>query len=73
MLDHLCRKTVPSTKMTREAPLSRLGWLGKTLAKTLALGGLVIMVAGGKCDEGVGDPCTPEQEYNSDFLGFDVK
>jgi hypothetical protein len=22
---------------------------------------------------GVGDPCTPEQEYNQDFLGFDVK
>src|SRR3954462_8604365 len=24
-------------------------------------------------DEGVGDPCTPEQEYDPSFLGFDEK
>lgn len=27
----------------------------------------------GCSDAGVGDPCTPEQEYNQSFLGFDEK
>ena len=89
MLDAHCRKTVPSPAMTLEAlprpnvaasePVgpsrtwSLIGRISKGLAKTLALGASVFLIAGSNCDEGVGDPCTPEQEYNKDFLGFDEK
>jgi hypothetical protein len=52
---------------------SLIGRISKGFAKTLALGASVFLIAGSNCDEGVGDPCTPEQEYNRDFLGFDVK
>ena len=52
---------------------SLIGRISKGFAKTLALGASVFLIAGSNCDEGVGDPCTPEQEYNTDFLGFDVK
>jgi hypothetical protein len=34
--------------------------------------GLVLAIPACK-DEGVGDPCTPEQEYDPSFLGFDEK
>jgi len=34
---------------------------------------LVAATLPGCPDTGVGDPCTPEQEYNNSFLGFDVK
>lgn len=87
MLDAPCRKTVPSVAMTLEAlprpnvaassPVrtsrnwSLIARFSKGLAKLTALGGLVMLVAGSNCDEGVGDPCTPEQEYNPDFVGFD--
>jgi hypothetical protein len=36
--------------------------------------GLVFGLASPGCaDQGVGDPCTPEQEFNPSFLGFDEK
>lgn len=34
--------------------------------------GLMLIPAAACKDTGVGDPCTPESEYNTDFLGFDV-
>ncbi len=37
----------------------------------LAVGGTVLFA--GCPDEGIGDPCTPEQEYDPTFLGFDRK
>lgn len=44
------------------------------MTTTLVLGGALLFVVGTGCaDEGIGDPCTPEQEYNADFLGFDEK
>jgi hypothetical protein len=42
------------------------------LTSFLLVVGLVLASPGCK-DEGVGDPCTPEQEYNQNFLGFDEK
>ena len=35
--------------------------------------GLVLCTSVGCSQTGVGDPCTPEQEYNADFNGFDEK
>lgn len=35
--------------------------------------GLLAIPAPACSDEGIGDPCVPEQEYNADFLGFDAK
>ena len=43
-----------------------LGILGAAAALTLA-------VFPGCGSTGIGDPCTPEQEYNTDFNGFDYK
>ena len=40
-------------------------------ASLLGLGLMLIPAAACK-DTGVGDPCTPESEYNTDFLGFSV-
>lgn len=43
---------------------------------TSLLVGMGLLVASGLpgCkDEGVGDPCTPEQEYDPSFIGFDEK
>jgi hypothetical protein len=37
------------------------------------LGGVLFAAAPGCGDEGVGDPCTPEQEYDPAFNGFDEK
>jgi hypothetical protein len=38
------------------------------------LSGAALFIAIPACkDEGVGDPCTPEQEYNPSFIGFDEK
>ncbi len=34
---------------------------------------LLAAISPGCKDEGVGDPCTPEQEYDPSFLGFDEK
>ena len=62
MLDGRPRKTVPSpTTMTR------------AIATLLLLGGVLLAAAPGCSDEGVGDPCTPEQEYDPSFNGFDEK
>jgi hypothetical protein len=41
---------------------------------TVFLVGTALLLAIPACkDEGVGDPCTPEQEYDPSFLGFDEK
>jgi hypothetical protein len=51
----------------------------KTGSKAGALGilavasGLTLSVFPGCGSTGIGDPCTPEQEYNVDFNGFDYK
>ncbi len=34
---------------------------------------LVAAISPGCTDQGVGDPCTPEQEFDPSFLGFDEK
>lgn len=65
MLDALLTKRLPSRpRMTRAILTSFL--LGSCLF-------LVAAVSPGCKDEGVGDPCTPEQEYDPSFLGFDEK
>lgn len=47
---------------------------GRPLVTTLLLGAAVLLMAAPGCgSEGIGDPCTPEQEYDSHFLGFDEK
>lgn len=65
------RATVAAQNSSRIA--SRWASLAKGLAKATGLFGMILLVAGSNCDEGIGDPCTPEQEYNRDFLGFDEK
>jgi len=37
----------------------------------LLLGTGLLVASPGCADEGVGDPCTPEQEFDPSFLGFD--
>lgn len=38
----------------------------------LAAGAMVLLISAPGCKAtGIGDPCTPEQEYNADFNGFD--
>lgn len=81
MLDALAAKTVPSRTMTRDAlvmsasrPIGPVGRFLRPLAALVVLGGTLLFVAGPGCaEQGIGDPCTPEQEYNADFLGFDEK
>ncbi|MDF2693341.1 MAG: hypothetical protein K0S65_1724 [Labilithrix sp.] len=78
MLDALAAKTVPSRSMTRDLQVNTaprtLSRLVRPLATAVVLGGSLLFVAGPGCgDEGIGDPCTPEQEFNADFLGFDEK
>jgi hypothetical protein len=44
------------------------------LTALLAGAGLLVVIASPGCsDQGVGDPCTPEQEYDPNFNGFDEK
>ena len=45
----------------------------RAIATALLLGGVLFAAAPGCGDEGVGDPCTPEQEYDPAFNGFDEK
>ncbi len=45
----------------------------RALLTAFLLGVGLLVASPGCADEGVGDPCTPEQEYNPDFLGFDAK
>lgn len=62
MLDALHLVQVPSRPTMTRAFLSML------------LVGASVLVAVPSCkDEGVGDPCVPEQEFNTDFNGFDEK
>jgi hypothetical protein len=65
MLDALLTKRLPSRpRMTRAILTSFL--VGSGLL-------LLAAISPGCKDEGVGDPCTPEQEYDPSFLGFDEK
>ena len=74
MLDALGAKPVPSRTMTRDVLVKSASRFVRPLATAFVLGGSLLFVAGPGCgDEGIGDPCTPEQEYNADFLGFDEK
>jgi hypothetical protein len=60
--------------MTRDVLLKAAARIGRPLASTIVIGGALLMLVGPGCsEEGIGDPCTPEQEYNADFLGFDAK
>lgn len=64
MLDALAAKRLPSRPtMTRAIFTSLLVGMGLLVASALP----------GCKDEGVGDPCTPEQEYDPSFIGFDEK
>lgn len=55
--------------MTRSSVAARFPRL---LASLTVVGlGLTLIPAAACKDTGVGDPCTPESEYNTDFLGFD--
>ena len=45
----------------------------RSLLVFAALGGALVATIQGCGQSGVGDPCTPEQEFNQGFLGFDVK
>lgn len=78
MLDALAAKPVPSRPMTSDALVKSGTWqfgrFFRPLATMVVMGGTLLFVAGPGCaEEGIGDPCTPEQEYNADFLGFDEK
>ncbi len=74
MLDALGAKPVPSRTMTRDVLVKSVSRLVRPVATAIVLGGSLLFVAGPGCgEEGIGDPCTPEQEFNPDFLGFDEK
>ncbi len=45
----------------------------RVLVTAFLLGAGLLFASPGCSDEGVGDPCTPEQEFNADFNGFDEK
>ena len=45
----------------------------RTILTALALGAALLVAIPACKDDGVGDPCTPEQEYDPSFLGFDEK
>jgi hypothetical protein len=46
----------------------------RSILAVLAAVAVVAVLSGTGCQaSGVGDPCTPEAEYNPSFLGFDVK
>ena len=62
MLDALSTKPVPS-RFT----------MIRSFLTAILLGGVLIMASPGCGDEGIGDPCTPEQEFDATFNGFDVK
>ena len=75
MLDALAAKPVPSRHDDARPPGQvRLSHRSPARDGAVVLGGSLLFVAGPGCaDEGIGNPCTPEQEYNPDFLGFDEK
>lgn len=46
----------------------------RAIVAVMLLGGLLVTASAPGCaDQGVGDPCTPEQEFDPSFLGFDEK
>ncbi|MCL2726038.1 MAG: hypothetical protein FWD69_16555 [Polyangiaceae bacterium] len=45
----------------------------RTIVIAVLLGAGLLAASPGCSEQGVGDPCTPEQEYNADFNGFNVK
>lgn len=59
MLDAVTRDKVPFATMTRSFVIAAL------------VGGGLLAASPGCSEEGVGDPCTPEQEYVQTFNGFD--
>lgn len=62
MLDALMRRKVASRfTMTR------------TFVIAILVGSGLLAASPGCSEEGVGDPCTPEQEYDTTFNGFDEK
>jgi hypothetical protein len=61
-LDGLLANRLPSRHRMKRA----------ILTSSLLVVGLVLASPGCK-DVGVGDPCTPEQEYDTSFIGFDEK
>lgn len=66
-------EALPRPHVSTTSSRWQIGKIAKTLGKLGLLGVGALLAAGGKCDEGVGDPCTPEQEYDSTFMGFDEK
>src|SRR6185369_5549921 len=75
MLDALARKTVPSRITMTPMVTAALRHSRPLVTVMLFCGSLLALSAPapGCKEEGIGDPCTPEQEYNTDFLGFDEK
>jgi len=48
--------------------------MNRAILTVFLVAGSVFLLAVPACkDEGVGDPCTPEQEYDPSFLGFNEK
>jgi hypothetical protein len=45
----------------------------RAILTAFLLGTGLLLASPGCADQGVGDPCTPEQEYDPSFLGFDEK
>jgi hypothetical protein len=70
---HMTKDTLDGL-LTKRRP-SRPRMTRAILTSFLLGSGLFLLVAAspGCQDQGVGDPCTPEQEYDPSFLGFDEK
>lgn len=45
----------------------------RAILTAFLLGTGLLLASPGCADQGVGDPCTPEQEYDPSFIGFDEK
>lgn len=75
MLDASLGKPVRSRiTMTSAAIAANAVRVGRPVWASLLLAGGLLLVPGPNCtDEGIGDPCTPEQEFDETFLGFDAK
>ena len=80
-----CFEVVLSIRLLRE-PCAALGanvyvkdrgepkTMTRSILAVLASAAAIAVLTGTGCQPGgVGDPCTPEAEYNPSFLGFDVK
>ena len=62
VLDAVLTKRLPSPPTMTRAILT-----------AFLLGTGLLLASPGCAEQGVGDPCTPEQEYDPSFLGFDEK